>query len=220
MRAIVFDLEFTKTTIPRIIQIGAVTVDLQRLEVIDCYTRTANSGEKVCSFIEELTGISQARIDASARIEEVLEDFFKWLKKPGQPKAVYSWGEGDLVLLRMNAASYEVPAPRIVGANIKEFFKLVKLAKGEKVKGGLKRTMENFELSFYGREHDAFIDSFNTARLVFQLLDQLKNGYETKKKKNYKDEKDSLNCEQFKEICLKKFNYSLDYFSPKKEEER
>lgn len=212
MLAIIVDLELTKSALPRIIQIGAVTVDLQRFKIVDYYSKTANPGEKVCQFIEELTGITQERLDQSEKLEDVLKDFFQWAKKGGQPKALYSWGEGDLIYIRSSALALGISPPRFVGANVKEFFKIVKLSKQEKIKGGLKTSLEQFELKFYGREHDALVDSFNTARLMFQLIDQLRDHFDVKKKGNYKERRDKNLCEEFKEKCLKDFNYREDYF--------
>src|SRR5262245_51903025 len=101
---LIVDLEATCDTdqrVPRsameIIEIGAVRVDLDSFGVIDrfqCYVRPAIN-PALSRFCTELTGITQAQVDAAPWFAEACARYAGWLADSFDGRAWASWGNYD-----------------------------------------------------------------------------------------------------------------------------
>ena len=87
---------------------------------------------------------------------------------------IYDWGNGDIRSLKSASLEYAVEVPKKIHTlDLKEMSKLFRQAKNVKAKGGLKNTLELFDLKFYGRPHDGLDDAFNTALLLFKFEEMI-----------------------------------------------
>jgi inhibitor of KinA sporulation pathway (predicted exonuclease) len=120
---IVFDLEATSgkdvlgfQTNNYIIDIGAVYIDKDTLEITDTYSSLVKPEEYITEFIEKLTGISNAMTDSERLFDVVGAEFSQWVMKNtgGNPKKAMlaAWGNYfDIPLLRKLYQKYHLPYP-------------------------------------------------------------------------------------------------------------
>ncbi|MBL8034566.1 MAG: exonuclease domain-containing protein [Leptospiraceae bacterium] len=151
------------------IEIGAVALDAERrvLSEFQEYIRPVLH-RNLTEFCTELTGITQATVDAAAFFPHVFMRFSKWIAD-FEDVFLFSWGNYDrkqLVLdCRRHGIDYTLPKGFMDFKNL--FFKKQKLLKRQ----GLELTLAALGLGFEGRPHSALSDAKNTARLMRYIAD-------------------------------------------------
>lgn len=178
MKHIVIDLEMNsinkenlevRTYLKReIIEIGAVMMDedYKIIKQLNQYIKPQYN--PIVEQIEELTGISNEKVDESRNFNEVMEEFMNWIGD--EEVTIYSWSEHDLMQMQKECAYKEVNCDRLndlfdhwVDFQM-EFGKLLGIEK----KISLNYAIGAAELCFEGQEHNALDDALNTAH-IFQL---------------------------------------------------
>ena len=113
-------------------------------------------------FCTELTGITQAQVDAAPFFPHVFARFDAWVKN-FDDVFLFSWGNYDRKQLvqdcRRHGIDYTLPGGFLDFKNL--FYKKQKLLK----RAGLGATLTQLGLTFEGRQHSALSDAKNTARL-------------------------------------------------------
>ncbi len=179
MNIIVVDLEMAQPS-RRIIQIGAVYMNLKTGFIVDKFNCYVNPEEELSDFIIKLTGISQKQVNNGIKIQDALTEFWAWTKAK-ECKNIQAWGS-DVWELIQESKSNQIAYPNIRSYNIKELATIVKTAlPNTSVKGGLLKTMETFGLKFEGRQHNALVDATNTGNLLFFLKEQFRQIFEIKR---------------------------------------
>lgn len=177
MKAIVVDLELTqnKDSTPKIIQIGAVLVDLRSNRILGVFNKICNPGELPNQFITNLTGITAEQVSSGTPLNEALDLFWRWVEQGKCKNLLIDWGGGDIACLKKSSEQLSVALPekRVKHIDLKLYASLIRLSKTQKIRGGLKNTLNLFGHDFYPDEsyqHDALYDALNTAFLLFHFL--------------------------------------------------
>ncbi|WP_157210518.1 3'-5' exonuclease [Turneriella parva] len=146
------------------IEIGAVAIDAasnMTVATFQEYIRPVHH-PSLTAFCTELTGITQATVDAAAFFPHVFARFSAWVAAI-EDCFLFSWGHFDkkqLVLdCRRHQIEYTLPAGFHDFKGL--FFKKQKLLQ----RAGLEATLVQLGLRFEGRPHGALADARNTARL-------------------------------------------------------
>ncbi|MFO1471742.1 MAG: 3'-5' exonuclease [Turneriella sp.] len=145
------------------IEIGAVAIDTEQRVVSEFqeYIRPVLH-TTLTEFCTELTGITQAQVDAAAFFPHVFARFDGWVKN-FDDVFLFSWGNYDRKQLlqdcRRHGIDYTLPGGFLDFKNL--FYKKQKLLK----RSGLGATLTQLGLTFEGRPHSALSDAKNTARL-------------------------------------------------------
>lgn len=179
MNVIVVDLEMSQPS-RKIIQIGAVFMNLKTGVIINEFDVFVNPEEQLSDFIIKLTGITQKQVDKGSKIQDALMEFWSWVEQ-NKCRNLQAWGS-DVWELIQESQSNQIAYPNIRSYNIKELATIVKTAlPSASSRGGLLKTMELFGLTFEGRQHNALVDSLNTAKLLFFIKEQFRQIFEIKK---------------------------------------
>lgn len=169
---LIVDVEHTCTSddsIPssekEIIEIGAVVVSGQNLQILDQFERLVRPVQHpvLSDFCTELTGIQQADVDAADNFSDVFEEFKSWLS--GYDTYLFaSWGSYDIVQIGLDCEYHNID-PLLLSAtlNLKKAF-----AKAQKIKPqvGMKRAMQLAGITTEGSHHRGLDDARNIARLL------------------------------------------------------
>lgn len=166
-----------------IIQIGACIGDLRTGEVYESFSQLVCQPEPVSPFIEQLTGISTADLQAegiplSEAYARLLEFRAKYDNVEYNPIV---WGGNDMEYLKRQLGDGAIPWPfgyRII--DVKTIFQFIQIARGAKTQAGLAKAMIKSGLSFQGRKHNAKDDAVNTFRLAHQLLANVDNRHNSR----------------------------------------
>ena len=121
---------------------------------------------QLSGFCRQLTGLSQADVDAGMPFAEAFKHFLAWAG-PG-PLIVASWGSWDDRQLRRDAGRHQLAPPVWTPLNIKRRFATLAKAQGAP-RGGwmsLTRSLEWLGLGFEGQPHRAVDDAVNAARVL------------------------------------------------------
>jgi inhibitor of KinA sporulation pathway (predicted exonuclease) len=145
-----------------IIEIGAVLLDgTEPSKVLQLYVRPRHY-PTLSAFCTELTGITQAQVDAAAPFPQAYRAFLEWCGGDGD-LVFAAWGAFDDLLLRKECKRAELPRPRWTPRNVKAMFA------ARKGRMALGLALEAIGRSFEGRAHCGLDD----ARNVVHLLDWL-----------------------------------------------
>lgn len=162
---------------PKIIQVGIAigTWDHYAEDQIIKHKWYLDPEEPIYPFITELTGITDEDIknksvswELMARQLGSLIDQYKPFLNP------ITWGGGDSRELLDEFKRREISFPYFGHrwVDVKTWYVLHRLAKGQSATGGLRSAMGNYKLHFQGETHRADDDALNTLRLFFKILDQ------------------------------------------------
>ena len=174
--ALVIDLEatccnrgsLTKNDI-EIIEIGAFLVELSSLTTtysFHSYVQPVKSS-KITPFCRRLTGIQQSDVDEASEFPDVAEELFKNIDDFS--KVVFAcWSNFDWRQMRKDCVYHKIKFPfQNQYWDLQKLFRQKqKLHQNYSVKGALTVINEEFE----GREHSAYYDALNTAKLVSYCL--------------------------------------------------
>lgn len=165
------DLELNQPS-NKIIQVGAVIGNLETgevLEKINCYVKL---DEELNPFIIELTKITPELLQTQGMslqlaYQRLVEAHIRHLCF----RNVITWGGGDSRLLMqqlgLDEESFQFGRRWV---DIKTIFQFWRLAQGQKMQGGLARSLTKVGLTFKGTKHSALDDAYNTFMMAHQLL--------------------------------------------------
>jgi inhibitor of KinA sporulation pathway (predicted exonuclease) len=175
---IIYDTEYTswegchengwdpaKNQYKEIIQIGAIKVDFETLEVVDAFDRFAKPklNPELSDYIKNLTGINQEEVTDAAATEEVLKEFFDWT----EGCVCYSYGHDYDVIeenLVINNMSLPFHSRRML--DIRAFFSLHGVPTWEYNSGKLHQYLD---IDMENYEHNSFFD----VKSVYESLKKL-----------------------------------------------
>lgn len=178
---LVVDLEATcsddRIVVPRdameIIEIGAVMIHGQSLEPVSEYQRFVRPVRNpiLTDFCRELTGITQAEVDAAPGYKDVLSDFVDWFSD--YPDCLFcSWGEYDRIQFERDCAYHGVAYP--LGTEHLNVKDLYARKRGQRRGRGLSGVLETEGIEFEGRPHRGIDDARNIAKLLPVIIGQSK----------------------------------------------
>jgi inhibitor of KinA sporulation pathway (predicted exonuclease) len=121
--------------------------------------------------ITSLTGITDEMINKKGRSLQEAYDELKFLFGLEHViKNLVVWGGNDSAYLR-EQLNYPEDWPfgdRVI--DVKTIYVYERLVRGKNYIGGLKKALENSGDKFYGTQHRAYDDAWNTLRLLFLLM--------------------------------------------------
>jgi len=182
MQVVFLDLEMNQADNleERIIEIGAVNVNLRTGEQKSFFNELCNPEEKLVPFITKLTGIAQFQVDAAHNRSDVFARFWAWHQECGVRGVVYSWGD-DGGLLARQSVLLGVEVPKVNLVDFSQFFRWLRGASQRPLGGGLKDSLKEVGMTFQGTQHRALTDAENTARLGVHLFGVLRKYYKLAK---------------------------------------
>lgn len=181
MNYIIFDLEFNQQhpddikddnkpeLLFEIIQIGALKLD-SKFNTISTFNHLIkpNIHTKIHPYVENLTKITEDELNKSLDFKNVYNEFIKFIGNNDSILVV--WGISDIKELLKNIEFNKLsisPIPQKY-IDIQSYAtKLFKLPKGQKI--GLKKAVENLNITVDGEFHDAFFDAHYTTE-VFKSI--------------------------------------------------
>ena len=178
MNYVVVDFEWNQSSYGRgsenhripfeIIEIGAVMLD-ENLQEIDRFSETIRPKlyKKLHYVTRELTGITQAELNASEPFPYVLVDFMLWC---GEDYIFCTWGNTDLVELQRNMKFYHLEdllEGPIRYYNVQKFFR--KFFRPEAGSASLESAVDFFGLAKSANFHRAINDAEYTAEIFKQM---------------------------------------------------
>lgn len=190
---IVIDLEATcdpsddnltrleQCAIHEIIEFPAVRISRETLAEVDYFHEFVRPTEhtELSEFCTELTGITQAQVDASAPLQEVLGRLMQWFDERGLIDALRDgravlvahglWDLLDMLPAECNRKGVPLPECMTVFADLQAIFSE---AEGVGSGLGMLRMLERLGLEREGRHHSGLDDSRNLARVAARLLKQ------------------------------------------------
>lgn len=174
MKLIVLDLEMNQPS-RKIIQVGAVSVDIHKLDIIPFFSETVNPGELPNSYISKLTGITPEDVKAGKPLEKALSDFWSKLDLLDAPIRIAAWGD-DCQKLYKDSVKLGVDVPTVQMFDLRKLCDFHRIAEaGDIRKGnGLMKMLKNYDLPFEGHHHNAYDDAYMTGKLFLAMLDQLR----------------------------------------------
>ncbi len=177
MNFIIYDLEATcwlgapPNDVNEIIEIGAIRLNGYG-EQLGSFKRFVQPfvNKKLSPFCKELTGIQQTQVSSAKLFPQVIEDFWDWGEMDTEDYTLISWGNQDQVLLRNDCTLHQMDTTWLdPHLNLKKAYKELKNLKKSP---GLVNTLDSEEIDFEGRQHRAFDDAFNTAKIYVRYLDE------------------------------------------------
>lgn len=170
-KLLALDLEMNQPS-GKIIQIGAAIGDLGTKEIIETLSVVVDPGEEITPFIEQLTGVTNARVRADGvPLPAAAEKLFELARRHETFMNPVTWGGGDHETLREQLGMQNdrwLFGRRWI--DVKTIHVGYALTAGFSPAGGLARVMsKRYDLPFEGRIHDAGSDAANTLRLYFKM---------------------------------------------------
>lgn len=172
----VLDFEMNQPS-DKIIQIGAVAIDMKDGKIKSEFNVFVNPHEEVSEFITKLTGITQSQVDSGLELEDAYTEFWKWTFG----KKVIAWGS-DGYRARQESQNLGVSYPsKLRLLNLKVMVELLREGFTGPGAGGLVPSLKLFGLKFKGRQHDALDDARNTAFLAYDIVRRFREHNEISK---------------------------------------
>lgn len=174
--------------IQEIIEFPAVLIDLESQKIVKEFQRYVRPVEipVLSDYCVDLTGITQETVDAGDLLENVIDDFVKWIKETISeyklilPKTkrgnlvgnciLCTWGNWDfLIQLRNECSRKKIRRPPFFNQwmDLKEIY----TEKGTfKQKFSFGDALEQSKLDFEGRPHSGLDDARMTAKLAAKMF--------------------------------------------------
>lgn len=174
------DLEMNQPS-GKIIQIGLCFGDIQTGKIGVEFNWIINPKEEVTEYIENLTGITNERIQKEGKsLHDVYPLICEAYKTHRPFMNPLTWGGGDSQALReqlgIDKDQYFVFGRRWI--DVKTVYQAYRHSKGESPRSGLAKSMVRLGIKFDGRKHDALDDAVNTFRVYHELLRRFRGGKE------------------------------------------
>jgi len=175
MKLIVLDLEMNQPS-QKIIQIGAVELQLSSGKIVPFFSEIVNPGEVPNGFISQLTGISTDDVENARPITQVLIEFWEKIAQIPQPYRLGAWGS-DCRKIYRDSKSLNIDVPEFLSAyDLRSLCGIHDLIEGCPTKGlGLAKTANRLGLTFEGHHHNAFDDAWVTAKIVKACLREIQS---------------------------------------------
>jgi len=174
---IVLDLEATcwlgrpPKGVNEIIEIGAVKLNPYG-EMIGQFSRLVKPkvNPRISGFCSRLTGIKQPQLDLADSFGKVIQDFRDWITEDNGEYLLGSWGSNDRGFLWSDCKLHKVDTDWLEPfIDIREQY--VRITKSLK-KSNLKYIVEKEGFEFEGKEHSAYTDAYNTAKIFIKYIDE------------------------------------------------
>lgn len=176
MKFAVIDLEFTQPN-RKIIQIGAVTLDLQKGKIKDLFDEVCNPGEDPNAFITDLTGITKEAVREAPSLKDSLVEFWRIFKEAPISGRLASWGSIDIDLITAASKSLGLTIPYVDRYNFKNMTRIFRSASGLSAKKGvgLQNVSKDLNINFEGQHHNALADARQAAKIMLSYYDQIRD---------------------------------------------
>lgn len=166
----------------RIIQVGYVVFDDQTGEFLKEVCKEVNIGVPISKFIQKLTGVTSEMVANGTTLKAIIDELHEDVRKFSASRKILTWGGGDQECI-MKEIGPEYPWKLGKSAfNVKHLYQLWKEIHGQRPSGGLKKSMNNLNLKFEGKAHNALTDAKNTALIFMELIGRIK--YRIKENEN------------------------------------
>ncbi|EED25960.1 exonuclease KapD [Vibrio sp. 16] len=154
-------------TTGEIIEVGLAEIDLVKGEIVkraQYYVKPEQ--DEVSLFCVELTGITPRKVEKQGRpLEEVLKSVVK--NFGGSNKIFASWGRDDVVLAKeCEAKGIEMPFKEFI--NLATLYRIQNRLKDKRI--GHRAAQESKGIEWEGRQHSAYVDAYNLAKLALTML--------------------------------------------------
>jgi inhibitor of KinA sporulation pathway (predicted exonuclease) len=178
MNRLTLDLELNKdgeqTT--DIIQIGAVIGNIYTGNVVERLSWLIKPTKPIDPFIVTLTGITQQMVDEQGTDIGTAYNYLEaYMKQHECSRSILTWGKGDQESLKKQA-NRETGRGKIGHryTDVKTLYCEYMLANNKPMKAGLAKACENMGIQFFGQQHDALWDAYNTFAIYRKLLEKMK----------------------------------------------
>lgn len=172
-RVVCFDLEMCcwnengVGTTGEIIEIGLAEIDVVQGEIVkraQYYVKPQH--DSISPFCTELTGITPRVIHKQGRpLDHVLKSM---IKNFGGAKKIYAaWGRDD-VILREECETKGFDFPFQEYLNLATLYRIQHRMKDERI--GHRPAQEALGIVWEGRQHSAYVDAYNLAKLALKML--------------------------------------------------
>lgn len=155
------------------IEFGGAIVRTSGLQVIDVFSIIIKPRvhPQLSDYCTELTGITQAKVDAGIEFEQLDRELSGRLRDYRHSIAWASWGNYDRRQLEQDATRWGVPAPLgdVIHFNLKKLF-----AKKRRIKGtrpSVKKALDITGMQYEGAPHSGADEARNIARLLPFVID-------------------------------------------------
>ncbi|MFK7873815.1 MAG: 3'-5' exonuclease [Oligoflexales bacterium] len=180
MKTIVFDLEMNQPS-GTIIEIGAVKVDLKNRRIEDRFQSFCRlDNEDLNPEITTLTNIQPEDLTKAPHFKDASLQFWKWFSEAGCGKRLTAWGH-DTDILKKACDKQSIPYPEKIKVfdlcSISEVFRFA-ADFPKKHRGGLKSSLEGFQIPFEGSQHRALDDAQATAQLFIHLYQMARKSFQ------------------------------------------
>jgi inhibitor of KinA sporulation pathway (predicted exonuclease) len=173
MKLLSLDLEMNQPS-NKIIQVGACVGDITTGEVLEKLSVDVKIDEPITLYIENLTGISNERMNAGTTLKDAYNSLIKLAEKHSCPRGMtLTWGVGDLHLLRSQLGYDEDWYLGRRFMDVKTLYIFYALSNNKPIRGGLAKSLLRLGLKFEGTKHDAQDDAVNTFRVAHELFKRL-----------------------------------------------
>ena len=166
------DLEMNQPS-GKIIQVGVCVGNPLTGEVLERAKWYVKIDEPLNPMIVDLTGITEKHLaEQGIELADAYRLVFEMHRRHGCFINAVTWGGGDTVVMR-EQMGISGDDPFVFGRrwiDTKTLFQEWRRSRGERVQGGLAKSMLKLDLAFQGRKHDAGDDAFNTFRMYVALL--------------------------------------------------
>jgi len=169
------DLELTQPS-ERIIEIGITLGKVEDRSIIETRSYFINPQEQLTDYIIDLTSIKQSDVDKAPTLSEAYGSIMSWLKSNKIHKSAIVWGGDDVRLLKEQVKEFNPNLAdwcfghRII--DVKTLVQAYHCSKRVTMQGGLRKSFERFGLEFEGTPHRADVDSLNTLKMYYHMLDK------------------------------------------------
>ena len=170
--ALVVDLEATccnRGTLTKddieIIEIGAFLIDLKSLQIcaeLHQYVHPIKSSQ-LTPFCQRLTGITQENVDAAPYFPEIVEKLSALVIQ--YPQTIFCcWSSFDWRQFHQDCRHHDIDSP--FHQEYWDLQRIFRRKQKHKQLYSVKAALEKVALNFEGREHSAYYDALNTAKLL------------------------------------------------------
>lgn len=180
MKYIVFDLEFTvqrkQQWLSEIIEIGAIelqTDDTGQLAFVDLFhTHVQPSRNPILSKLTtDFTGITQEQINSAPGIDDAINLFREWLGE--EPYYLFAWGPDDRQHFVSECRAHSIELNWLQNYNDLQLQFTRLQGKEYRQRLGLSKSLTLLDIPFFGKQHNALDDAYNTAKIFTKIFSQL-----------------------------------------------
>lgn len=157
-----------------IIEIGAVMLNEQN-EEISSFKKYIKPEyiEHISPKIEDLTGISDAKLEGQCNFSEGLKEFISWAFSFDKEVKIYSWSDSDIIQINQECALKNIEIEGDLLTLVNNWIDLqceFDTVSGARKSTSLLNALGAFDIDFEGQMHDALFDARNTATIYKMLL--------------------------------------------------